>query len=151
MTCKNCIHYQDCKNYTDTLEGNEVEKLCFYFKDKSKIIELPCKVGEDVYIIKYCRCARPQNAERQICHHKEISSTPKCYAKLMVKQYNQHRIWDKFFLEYHYENVAVCTICYKVHKKPFKLEYLTEIGKTVFLTKEEAEQKLKELENGNDK
>ena len=29
--------------------------------------------------------------------------------------------------------------------KPFKLEWLTEVGKTVFLTKEEAEQKLKEL------
>lgn len=41
MTCKDCIHYALCK----FMDG----EICNHFKDKSLIIELPCKVGDVVY------------------------------------------------------------------------------------------------------
>lgn len=66
MTCKDCIHYEACKttaSYFGCSTNNshtfatyelrqEIEKDCADFKDKSRFIELPCKVGDmlhDVY------------------------------------------------------------------------------------------------------
>ena len=52
MTCKDCIHYGLCET-----KGNAevfvrgIENICGYFKDKSKYIELPCKVGDTLYVI----------------------------------------------------------------------------------------------------
>lgn len=54
MTCKdNCLHYDVCWHIKKT---NGVDFLkcgfsCIKFKDKSKYIELPCKVGDMVYVI----------------------------------------------------------------------------------------------------
>ena len=43
MICKKCIHYPVCKAVSnDTID-------CNHFKDKSRIVELPCKVGDKVY------------------------------------------------------------------------------------------------------
>ena len=57
MTCKDCIHYDVCNSWdswNDELyaDGNS-DKCRNYskFKDKSRIIELPCKVGDKVYVI----------------------------------------------------------------------------------------------------
>lgn len=50
MTCKDCIHYEVCKDLADALEMEGC--ICnhyFHFKDKSRIIELPCNVGDTVY------------------------------------------------------------------------------------------------------
>ncbi len=50
-TCKDCLYYDVCKNvngvfaYTFT-NRNDVENHCEYFKDRSKFIELPCKINE---------------------------------------------------------------------------------------------------------
>ena len=44
MTCKDCIHYEMCENSPVMEDG------CPYFKDKSLIVELPCKVGDEVVI-----------------------------------------------------------------------------------------------------
>ena len=52
MTCKDCIHYGLCKT-----KGNAeifvrgIENICGYFKNKSKYIELPCKVGDEIWYI----------------------------------------------------------------------------------------------------
>ena len=51
MTCKDCIHYDVCvivEHRTDD-EDYYTEYGCKDFKNKSKIIELPYKVGDDVY------------------------------------------------------------------------------------------------------
>lgn len=54
MTCKDCIHYEVC-NALD--ESGQVKILvpsqCGYFKDKSKYIELPCIIGDTVYVLDY--------------------------------------------------------------------------------------------------
>ena len=57
-TCKDCIHYDVCKalsGFTDKLiksyekvfeKYGDAKEECEYFKDKSKLIELPCKIGD---------------------------------------------------------------------------------------------------------
>lgn len=64
MTCKDCYHCEVCENRfaglrkicvdepVKHLELNpSVEKCCENFKDKSKIIEIPCTVGDEIYCI----------------------------------------------------------------------------------------------------
>lgn len=47
MTCKDCIHNEMCYGtHTDD------SPTCCDFKDKSRYIELPCKVGDTVYYFK---------------------------------------------------------------------------------------------------
>lgn len=61
MTCKDCIHFDVCsdrKIYNEnfgTLENDvqNAETRCTAFKDKSKYIELPCKIGDTVYVLDY--------------------------------------------------------------------------------------------------
>ena len=45
--CENCYHYHMC----DLQNRLEDYQDCKYFKDKSLIVELPCKVGDTVWII----------------------------------------------------------------------------------------------------
>lgn len=45
--CENCYHYHMC----DLQLRLEEEQDCNHFKDKSLIVELPCKVGDDLYWI----------------------------------------------------------------------------------------------------
>lgn len=58
MTCKDCIHYDvcskkhwhvECNKYACDL--NDIENRCDDFKDKSRFIELPCKIGDTVYLV----------------------------------------------------------------------------------------------------
>ena len=69
MTCKDCIHYEACEATRNEIIGmsekiieglvrqshslvyDESRKanFCNYFKDRSKFIELPCKVGDTFY------------------------------------------------------------------------------------------------------
>ncbi len=57
MTCKDCVHYDVClssyirKEYPTEVGYCEENEICHLFKDKSKFIELPCKVGDTVYVI----------------------------------------------------------------------------------------------------
>lgn len=60
MTCKDCVHYDVCHSriafmmdYDDINNTfiNDMEKRCKHFKDKSKYIELPCKVGDEIWYI----------------------------------------------------------------------------------------------------
>lgn len=61
MTCEDCMHCEICLNkrkhhivingFLFYFECEDIEKICSTFKDKTKYIELPCKVGDTVYII----------------------------------------------------------------------------------------------------
>ena len=65
--CKNCYHCEICKKYAiksgvpetvlDKALGEEFEHLEGHdcYKDKSLIVELPCKIGDTVYHIAKCR------------------------------------------------------------------------------------------------
>ena len=67
MTCKDCIHYDVCGGFIPTdldrdvfdycREGRTdeipvIEERCNSFKDKSRFVELPCKVGDTVWAIR---------------------------------------------------------------------------------------------------
>lgn len=57
MTCKDCLCSDVCIETRDQIQmlayqsRNDVEKVCHNFKDKTRFVELPCKVGDIVYII----------------------------------------------------------------------------------------------------
>ena len=54
MTCEECIHFPICGILADNLPNIspfEIAKDCKYFKERSKIIYLPCKVGDKVYCL----------------------------------------------------------------------------------------------------
>lgn len=59
--CKDCYHYKICENNlmqqgidpTSIVFASTVDNSadnCPYFQDKSMLIELPCKVGDTVYV-----------------------------------------------------------------------------------------------------
>lgn len=58
-TCKDCLHREACMKFNkvrvEVLEktaSRGADELCDIFTDKSRFIELPCKVGDTVYA--YC-------------------------------------------------------------------------------------------------
>lgn len=130
MTCKNCIHYEVCRDFQGSwiviehINKNDAEKKCEHFEDKSRIIELPCNVGETLYILNQgnqpqkmildapdirCHCAIEDNLCMALCNDTKHNI---CAYRLMNDS--------------------------------------SDIGKNVFLSKEESEAKLKELnENEN--
>ena len=53
MTCKDCIHYDVCvivENSADNEDYN-TEFGCTDFKDKSRFVELPCKLGDSIFYV----------------------------------------------------------------------------------------------------
>lgn len=117
MTCKDCAHYEVCEIQNE-IPFKKSEK-CRLFKDKSKFIELPCKVGDTVYSIK-----------DDFYNYKIHSGLQK--GKVIGFEFNK-----KCFIWVHFKNdTPTGGIAFE----------LNDIGKTVFLTKEEAEKSLKESE-----
>lgn len=110
MTCEDCIHYDVCKEDNLALAGHTLvestAEVCDNFKDKSKYIELPCKVGDKIWL----------------AHN--------CYGSKWVDNYNILKV-----------GITVKGMLADVGYD-FK-----DIGETVFLTREEAENALKEREN----
>ncbi|MDY5886580.1 MAG: hypothetical protein SPJ44_09745 [Treponema sp.] len=54
--CDNCYHYEACLNSLSENKGlNNTEVFaCEHYKDKSLIAELPCRVGDVVYVLYTC-------------------------------------------------------------------------------------------------
>lgn len=110
MTCKDCVHYDVCCRLikpSEFIEINEQADDCNLFKDKSRFIKLPCRVGETVYYIKsafsYLEAPKAEIVRK---------------IELMDEQ-----------------------IVFRTVNRCFNIE---NIGKTVFLSREEAEKALKE-------
>ena len=93
------------------------------YKDKladGRIIELPCRVGDVVYIL----------------------------IQTFVKNKLVWSIYTRVIDELNSNKLNSNTM---ISKKPFELHfYPSEIDKTVFLTREEAEKVLREMENNNE-
>ncbi|MDE6148581.1 MAG: hypothetical protein K2F81_00585 [Ruminococcus sp.] len=45
--CENCTHQFVCKIKNENMKEN-----CPHYQDKSRVIVLPCKVGDEVYFVK---------------------------------------------------------------------------------------------------
>lgn len=48
-TCKDCVHFEVCREYAEGLEQLLTCHGCEDFKDRSRFVELPCKLGDTVY------------------------------------------------------------------------------------------------------
>ena len=117
-SCKDCVHYDVCI-YVE-MDAERVEELCDKFKDKSKFIEIPFNIGDTVYVITNIDGIKSNGKEIIEC---EISN-------MSFKQDGK-------------------TIVYSCRGRYSSLGYYSgnfvfnSIGKTVFLTREEAEEALK--------
>ena len=91
-TCKDCLHIEVCKDslgntkhYDNVIAAGNVEELCAFFKDRSKFVELPCKVGDTVYMLVTRKTkafeVKSKNGEmkKEINHHTFIKKT--CFTK----------------------------------------------------------------------
>jgi hypothetical protein len=90
---------------------------CDHYKDKSLCVELPCKVGYTLYVIR-----DPKIFKEKIAEYKVVSIA--------------------FLLSSCCKHLSITTENYRGANILFELD---DFGKTVFLTKEEAERKLKEM------
>lgn len=131
MKCENCYHYEACKSCHEEFNYMVGENLgvvnCPLFEDKSLIVELPCKelfekIGDSIY-----------------CIDDDVEEVIEVLVYLIEFDY-KGEVWIK-------------TVNFKFNKelgKELGTEYhflISEIGKTVFLSREEAERALEEINN----
>ena len=127
-SCKDCINYGDCK-VAELNASNEAEIWCNLFKDRSRFVELPCKVGDSYFEIEqYCTERGFYNEPRQT----DIMDCEYCDDDGVCDR--QYRITEKRFIS------LIQIFDYK--------EKVVDKYNRIFLTKEEAEQALKERESG---
>jgi hypothetical protein len=143
--CKDCLHYEICvacgidyspQNIDTVRKTNDVNVLCTDFKDRSNFIELPCKVGDTVWKITGIwhlddRESWTYHFEKEVLEFRARSISISC---------NSKGIWTK--------KIRICQV---ENGKTIDNQYYIEFcdfGKTVFLTKEEAEQALVERGKG---
>ena len=120
-SCKDCVHYEVCKDEVEfhhgassDLEVDGVEKHCEFFKPKSRFVELPCEVGQTVFEIQPIR--------------KRIQAY-----EVITAKYNGLFWWFTWVLK---DGEGIYGNTEGFHSK--------ELGKTVFLSREEAEKALAE-------
>lgn len=120
-SCKDCLHLEVCNSRFP--DPNNERFICEQFKDRSRFVELPCKVGDMVYMI---------TEQMQKVGRKKVTKT--VIVECCVDNF---RIGDAG-----YPSAALCdnenAWCYGVEPKMF--------GEIIFLSREEAEQALKERE-----
>lgn len=139
-TCKDCVHVEVCRDFVLSTISDEKEKQaaekklsalenkmnideCNFFKDRSKFIELPCNVGDTVYMI--------------------TGRTEKVRRKKILKHIIVECGVDNFRIgDLGYPSAALCD---KDNNWWYGIEP-SDFGNLVFLTREEAEQALKERE-----
>ena len=114
--CKDCIYFKDFCSIQGMNRNARTD--CFKFKDKARFIELPCKVGDTVYT--HVRAAGWYYREKNMPYRAKV-----CFIGLSG---------PKPFINVVFENENV-----------LQFEF-SDIGKTVFLTREAAEKALKEGE-----
>ena len=108
--------------YYCAVQAAELRERLKMFEDKLEkgtLIELPCKVGDKAYVIKNNKI-----------HTKDIVYYNKIHSRIAEQNEEYWHCVDK-------DRISINAITF----------YPEDIGKTVFLTKSEAEQKLKELQN----
>lgn len=113
MTCKDCIHYEACE-WFGFIYVEEMADDCLRFEPKSRFIELPCEVGQTLWVVE---TANWQRTEWKVTE-----------AKVSMLQQKADKSWKI--------RISIRSSVYDVT--------LDEIGKTVFLSKEEAEKALAE-------
>lgn len=140
--CESCAHYDACKNLYDILmDGRELpdQEECERFKDRSRFVELPCKVGDTVYVW----------SSTLPTHKLDIDDDeiPQYFPAIIVSiRKNTNGVWIKFRIRSRWLHPQYDNECGLYEEGVDMWKYFTfpasAIGKTVFLTREEAEAEL---------
>lgn len=137
MTCKDCLHYEACRDVYDTLayknktydfEFNEEDYArigCFNFADRSEWIHLPCDVGDIVYLLFGGKCGEYRITQMSI----DAAGDLRIRADCNMHGYRKMRDCAK-----EYCGRAICTAGLGA----------SAFGDIAFLTREEAEKALEE-------
>ena len=138
MTCKECYHREACGGFLPSdldkdvwdlcAEGKsdeipDIEDRCSEFKDKSLIIETPCRVGDTIYKVIFHKSGTGACVEYQVVGF-HLGDFPKLRGQKR-KQY---------FIVWHEVTNDISHLDFE------------QLGKTVFLNREEAEEALKARE-----
>lgn len=125
MTCKDCLHYEAHKHFfrsadyekdfDDYFKDIDIEYKCPEFTDRSEWVHLPCKVGDTVYYFDGAYYLKNKN---------NWKITPIKVTELSTKIGRSGKLYP-------------LSIIANGTRYP-----ITSIGKTVFLTREEAEKAL---------
>ena len=122
-TCKECIHFDKCSADSEHIFGNDyankVEEVCDFFKDKARYIELPCKVGDTVY------------APWRWAFQQGVATV-----KVEEIKFYDSQMHYMFLIDMESDDE-----CFNQSFGGWKTD--KSIGETVFLTREEAEAKMK--------
>ena len=110
--------WENCKTIDDV-----IDKLAEYedLEEQGLLLRLPCKVGDTVYYIS------------------EGFIEPCTVETIFISDYTDKDGNCSYIAEIHYDREDCPYVSTEI--------YFTDIGKTVFLTQAEAEQKLKEMES----
>lgn len=122
--CKDCIHYDACKDMYDGIKEDFDDKVdvgsCEFFKGKDRFIELPCAVGDTVY---------------RVISDKRVKHPHEC--KVIGYWYSEDEPCSRIHLVRHVNGVFDYSMSVP----------LSDFDKHIFLTKEDAEKALsKELD-----
>lgn len=120
MTCKDCIHFGVCWKQQELLDEREFGEEQECCEEASRFIVPPCKVGDTVYYLT------------TVDTEKELNATDIFCGTVQSVGFDGKNIW----LSVKYKNGL-----YYAHTAK-------DFGKTVFLTKEDAEKALKERSGG---
>ena len=131
MNCRDCIHFKACyemarANNADEFNTMYAEK-CEDFSDRSLWAQLPCKVGDAVFILNDVGYGEYVITEFSMGTLQEL----RAFAKCGISGYKDIQDCPKLFC-----GQECCTTSFCCEN----------FGKTVFLTREEAERALKERE-----
>lgn len=137
MTCKECYHYDACGGYLPTdIDSNyvldlckkgksdeipDIEDRCSEFKDKSLIVELPCKVGDTVYFL-YSKSVKKGIIKRIrpfVYSQKDTSFMLDVEITYIDPFYNDGRI-GKSTQIMSFDKDAACTIAYRTKEEAEK-------------------------------
>lgn len=125
MTCKECLHFDVCEDWHKRIQeqgfaiGEEIQ-ICEDFKDKSRIIETPCKIGDTIYKDIFHKSGTGACVEYKVVGF-HFGDFPKNRG---IKRKQYFIVWHE----------VVNTISH--------LDF-EQLGKTVFLTREAAEKAFK--------
>ena len=122
MTCNDCIHYKVCKKTRIMNPSHNYAAECNDYNDRSRFVELPCRVGDKVY----------------------FNNVHLRYARVIAIYIDASG--GMFDLDIT-TNIATATGYEHFINKDYTFE---DIGRRLFLTREEAEQALKLKEREND-
>ena len=84
MTCKDCIHYEACKDMydgsKDEFDDDVTAEYCEFFKNKADFVEV--KHGEWIYNVKYYSCSICAGKRFNLLLGTDAEFCPYCGAKM---------------------------------------------------------------------